>query len=155
MPRIDPVGLEKMGLRYWERRTLAELDIDVGEELPMARMANCTWKTAHKEAACPAFVHQGMRMVKVTAATLGTDMRLAKVVGTAAVVVVGEVEYRLKTHKYVVGYHRLKLVAEVYTAGQVDSTSNLLGQEILSAEETMRKDTYFAADLGRWVGMGT
>lgn len=135
---------------------MAELDIDAGEELPLARMAGCTWKAAHKEAACLAFVHQGMHMVKATVAMLGADIRPAMaVVGTAAVVVVGEVEYQLKTHKYAVGYHNLKLVAEVYTVGQVGSTSKPVGLEILSAEEVMRKDTYFAADFGRWVGMGT
>lgn len=144
-----------MDLRYWELRRLAELGIGAGEELPPARMADCTWKTAHKEVACLAFVHQGMNMVKVTAAMLGADMRPAMAVGTAAVVVVEEVEYRLKTHRCVVGYHNLKLVAEVYTAGRVGNTSKLVDQEILSVGEVMRKDRGFAANFGRWVGMGT
>lgn len=118
-------------------------------------MAGCTWKTAHKEVECPAFVHQEMHMVKVAAAMLEADMRLVLAVGTEAVVVVGEVEYRLKTHKYAVGYHNLKLVAEVYTAGQVGNTSKPVDQEILLAEEVMMKDTDFVADFARWVGMGT
>lgn len=101
-----------------------------------------------------AFVHQGRYKVKVTAATLEVDMRLVMAFGIAAVVVVVEVGYRLKMHKYVVGYHNLTLVAEAYTAGQVDNTSKLDDQEILSAAEGMRKDTKFAAGLGRWVGMG-
>jgi hypothetical protein len=116
-------------------------------------MAGYTRKTAHKEAVCLAFVDRGMNMAKVTVATLGVDKRSVMAVGTAAVVVVGEVEYRLKTHKYAVGYHNLKLVAEVYTAGQVGNTSSPVGQEILPVEEVMRKDTYFAAGLGRWIGM--
>lgn len=94
-----------MDPRYWELRRLAELDIGAGEELPPARMAGCTWKTAHKEAACLAFVHQGMNMAKVTVATLGAGMRLVMAVGIEAVVVAEEVECRLRTHKYVVGYH--------------------------------------------------
>lgn len=134
---------------------MADLDIDAGEELPLARTTGCTWKTVHREVGCPAFVHQGMYMVKVAAAMFEADMRLVLAVGTEAVVVVGEVGYRLKTHKYVVGYHNLKLVAEVYTAGQVGNTLKPVGQEILLAEEVMMKDTDFAADFVRWVGMGT
>lgn len=145
-----------MGLRYCGLRRLAESDIDAGEELPLARMAGCTWMTAHKEVACLAFVRQGMYMVKMAVATLGADMPPAMAVaGTAAVVGVAEVEYRLKTHKYVVGYRNLKLVAEEYTAGQVGNTSKPVGQEILSVEEVMRKCTCFAVDFGRWVGTGT
>lgn len=132
---------------------MAESDIDAGEELPPARMVDYTWEAAHKETACLAFVRREMHKAKVTVATLGADKRPAMVVGTAAVVVVGEVEYRPKMHKYVVGYHNLKLAVEVYTAGQVGNTSSLGGQESLSAEEEMRKDTDFAAGLGRWVGM--
>lgn len=132
-----------MGLRCEELHRSVELDIDADEELSLARM-HCTWK----------IVHQGMHMVKMAAAMLEADMRLVLAVGTEAVVVVGEVEYRLKTHKYVVGYRNLKLVAEVYTAGQVGNTSKPDGQEILLAEEVMMKDTDFAADFARWVEMG-
>lgn len=112
---------------------MAELDIDADGEPPLARMEDYTWRSARKEVACLAFVRPGMQKAKVTAAMLGADRRPAMAVGTAAVVVVGEVEYRLKMHKSVVGYHNLKLVAEAYTAGQVGNTSKLDGLEILSA----------------------